>query len=124
MMPDRRPAHSWVFPHALVAATFVLVWLQSDHSRIHDLPTPSGCTPGVLSRASIGGQPIAEPVHSHCHGITEAPRVVSMAEEPILQHLRIDATWDGAARDALLAAVNWHRLKTIRCSNMSIKVLL
>jgi hypothetical protein len=28
-MPDRRPAHSWVFPHVLVATTFVLVWLQA-----------------------------------------------------------------------------------------------
>jgi hypothetical protein len=54
-----------------------------------------------------------------------------MAEEPVLQHLRIDATWAGAAGeasrrlcDALLEAVNWHQLKAIRCSNMSIKVLL
>ena len=52
-MPDRRPAHSWVFPHALVAATFVLVWLQSDHSRIQDSPIPRGRTPGDLSRATV-----------------------------------------------------------------------
>jgi len=52
-MPDHRPAHSWVFSHVLVAATFVLVWLQSDHSRIQDLPTPSGRTPGVLSKATV-----------------------------------------------------------------------
>ena len=52
-MPDHRPAHSWVFSHVLVAATFVLVWLQSDHSPIQDSLIPSGRTPGDLSKATV-----------------------------------------------------------------------
>jgi hypothetical protein len=54
-----------------------------------------------------------------------------MAEEPILQHLRIDTTWAGAAGeacrrlcDALLKAVDRHRLQAVGGSDMSIKVLL
>ncbi len=53
LMPDQRPVHSWVFPRAVVATTFVLVSLQSDHSRSHDSLTPSGCTLGGLSRAMV-----------------------------------------------------------------------
>jgi hypothetical protein len=54
-----------------------------------------------------------------------------MAEEPILQHLRIDATWTGAAGEvcrrlcnALLEAVDWHRVQAIRDPDVSIKVFL
>jgi hypothetical protein len=54
-----------------------------------------------------------------------------MAEEPILQHLRIDATWTGPAREAcrhlcnaILKAVDWHRVQAIRGPDVSIKVLL
>jgi hypothetical protein len=54
-----------------------------------------------------------------------------MAEEPILQHLCINATRTGAAGEArrrlcnaLLKAVDWHRVQAIRGPNVSIKVLL
>jgi hypothetical protein len=54
-----------------------------------------------------------------------------MAEEPIFQHLRIDATRTGAAGEArrrlcntLLEAVDWHQVQAIRGPDVSIKVLL
>ena len=52
-MPDQRPAQSWVFPHALVAFVFKMVWLQSNHNLIQYLPIPNGHTSGVLSRATV-----------------------------------------------------------------------
>jgi hypothetical protein len=54
-----------------------------------------------------------------------------MVEEPILQHLRIDATRTGTAGEAcrrlcnaLLKAVDWHRVQAIGGPGMGIKVLL
>ena len=57
--------------------------------------------------------------------------MVAVAEEPILQHLRIDATRTGAAGEAcrrlcntLLKAVDWHRVQAIGGPGVGIKVLL
>ena len=60
-------------------------------------------------------------LHPHCHhGLTEALRVVSVAEEPVLHHFCLGATWDGAAGEAccqlcgtLLKAVDRHRVQAI-----------
>ena len=106
------------------------------------LPDPEGAHPRGFIQGngahrvhstvgSIGGRPIAEPVHPRCHNIAEAPRVVSMAEELILQHLHINATWAGAAGeacrrlcDALLKILHRHQVQAIGGSDVSIKVLL
>ena len=57
--------------------------------------------------------------------------MVSMAEEPILEHLRIDATRTGTAGEArcrlgnaLFKAVDWHRVEAVRGPGVCIKVIL